>query len=428
MSVNIPATDQPRIVVVGGGFGGLQVIKGLKNIDAQVIWIDKNNYHNFQALLYQVATAGLEPDSIVYPLRKIIKKYKNTIFRMTEVLAVRPDENCLETTIGRISYDYLVLASGSNPNFFGKEDIQKHAVPMKTVPQALDLRSLILQNFEKALEIDQAQEREKLMNFVIVGGGPTGVEMAGALGELKHHILPKDYPDLDFKKMQIHIIEMKDRLLSFMPVDLSRSAERFLKKFDINIWLNTQVIAYDGNTALLSNGKKLEASTMIWTAGVMGEVIPGLKPEVILPLNRIKVDVFNKVEGSPNIFAIGDVAGMITQQTLNGHPMLAPIAIQQGRHLAKNLKRLIQQKPMVPFVYRDLGVMATVGRSHAVCDLNFIKFQGFIGWFVWLFVHLMLLVGFRSKVVTFINWFWSYISYDRGLRLIIRPYKKLNKE
>ena len=424
MPVNIPTTNKPRIVVIGGGFGGLQVVRNLKSVEAQVVWIDKENYHTFQPLLYQVATSGLEPDSIAYPLRQVIKKQDNAVFRMTEVLNIKPAEKCIETAMGQIFYDFLVIAAGAKTNYFGMVDIQRNAIPMKSLPQALDVRSFILGNLEKAYQTDSVKERDSLMNFVIVGGGPTGVEMAGALGELKHHILPRDYPDLELSKMQIHIIEMQNRLLGSMSIQASKSAQQFLEKSVINIWLNTCVKSYDGSTLILSTGKKLCATTVIWTAGVAGAVIPGLKDDAIFKGNRIRVDQFNRVKGYPNIFAIGDIAAMITDKVPEGYPMLAPVAIQQGRHLAKNLKKLIHDQPLRPFVYRDLGVMATIGRNHAVCDLKFMKCQGVFGWFIWLVVHLLLLIGFRNKLVTFLNWAWSYFSYDRSLRLIIRPYKR----
>lgn len=258
------------------------------------------------------------------------------------------------------------------------------------------------------------------MNFVVVGGGPTGVEMAGALGELKLHVLPHDYPELNFNHMQIHVVDMEDRLLRAMSVEASRSAEKFLKKFDINLWLKTKVVSYDGKVLTLSNGKMIFADTVIWAAGVTGAVIPGLKDEVLLRGNRIKVDCFNKVNGYENIFAVGDIACMINEKYPQGHPMLAPIAVQQAKNLARNLEVSFKGQPMRPFVYKDLGVMATVGRNHAVADLSFVKFQGIFAWFVWLFVHLMSLVGFRNKIVAFVNWAWNYFSYDRGLRLIIR--------
>ena len=424
MPVNIPTTNKPRIVVIGGGFGGLQVVRNLKSVEVQVVWIDKNNYHTFQPLLYQVATSGLEPDSIAYPLRQVIKKQDNAVFRMTEVLNIKPEENCIETGMGQVFYDFLVIAAGAKTNYFGMDDIQRNAIPMKSLPEALNVRNCILGNLEKAYQTDCVEERDSLMNFVIVGGGPTGVEMAGALGELKHHILPQDYPDLELSKMQIHIIELQDRLLGSMSIRSSKGAQEFLEKFGINIWLNTSVNSYDSTILNLSTGKQLCATTVIWTAGVAGTVVPGLKHDAIFKGNRIRVDHFNRVKDYPNIFAIGDIAAVITDEVPQGYPMLAPVAIQQGRHLAKNLNELIHDKPLRPFVYRDSGHMATIGRSYAVCDLKFMKCQGVIGWFLWLFVHLIHLIGFRNKLVTLINWAWNYLSYDRSLRLIIRPYKK----
>lgn len=424
MPVNIPTTSQPRIVIIGGGFGGLELAKRLKGLNAQIVLIDKNNYHTFQPLLYQVATAALEPDSIIYPLRKIFKHQPNVIFRMAEVLQIKLEAKRIETSIGEIFYDYLVLAMGTKTNFFGMQDVERNAMRMKSVPQAMELRNLILESFEKALLTNDVQEHERLMTFTVVGGGPTGVETAGALGELKKIVLPKDYPELDFRRMQIHVVEMNDRLLGTMSESASQSAERFLENFGINIWLKIKVTSYDGNVVSLSNGKRLFTSNVIWTAGVTGALIAGLKAEVILPGNRLKVDAHNRVESHNNIFAIGDIAAMITEKTPKGHPMLAPVAIQQARLLAKNLRRVMDNKPLSPFHYRDMGMMATVGRNHAVVDFHWIKFHGVLGWFIWVFVHLMVLVGFRNRVVALVNWAWNYFSYDRGLRLIIRPFKQ----
>ncbi len=425
MPVNITVTSKPRIVIIGGGFGGIELVKKLKNEDVQVVLLDKNNYHTFQPLLYQVATGGLEPDSIAYPLRKIFKAQPNLIFRMAEVLSIIPERNSIETSIGEITYDYLVIATGSKTNFWGMEDMKKNAVDMKTIPQSLELRNLVLQSFEKALLTVDLEERDSLMTFVVVGGGPTGVETAGALGELKNHILPRDYLELDMHKMQIHIVEKEHRLFSAMSQKSSIKGEEFLKRFNVNVWLNTGVVSYDGKTIVLANGKQLLSQTVIWAAGVAGALIPGLQPESTIG-NRFKVDHYNRVEGYENIFAIGDVAAMITEKNPRGHPMLAPVASQQGKHLAKNLKSLLRKKKIIPFEYRSLGVMATIGRNRAVVELPFVKFQGFFAWFVWMFVHLMALVGFRNRVVVFVNWMWSYFSYDRGLRLIIRPFRRSN--
>ena len=420
----IPVENYPRIVIIGGGFAGITLAKTLKNKKVQILMLDKNNYHTFQPLLYQVATAGLEPDSIAYPIRKIFKGQSDFIFRMAEVLNIRPETNSIETSIGKIDFDYLVIASGSKTNFYGLEDMKANAVPMKSVPEALDLRSLILQNLEKALLTSDIKERERLMNIVVVGGGPTGVEIAGALGELKKHILPSDYPELDTRQMHIYLIEALDRLLISMSIDASKKAVDFLEELGINVWLNTGVKSYDGSNIILTNGKTLTTHNLIWSAGVMGATIQGINENLITHGNRIKVDYFNRLEGSKNIFAIGDVAAMISKEFPNGFPMLAPVAIQQAENLATNIIKLINKEEMKPFVYIDKGSMATVGRNKAVADLPNFKSQGVFAWFIWCFVHLMFLVGFRNKAVVFVNWVWSYFSYDRGIRLIIRPYKK----
>jgi NADH dehydrogenase len=424
MPVNIPTTSQPRIVIIGGGFAGIELAKGLKHAEAQIVLIDKNNYHTFQPLLYQVATAALEPDSIAYPFREIFKRQDNFIFRMAEVLKVNPEQHVVETSIGEINFDYLVIATGSDTNFFGMKDFADKALAMKSITEALDLRHVILGNFERALLTADLKEREELMNIVVVGGGPTGVEMAGALGELRIHILPHDYPELDFRQMQIHVIDLSDRLLRTMSVESSRSAEKFLKRFDVHLWLQTSVQGYDGKILTLSNGKSILSNTVIWAAGVKGAQIPGLKEESIGKGSRIKVDSSNRVQGYEHIFSIGDIAMIISNELPQGHPMLAPVAIQQAKCLAKNLIRMMHHQTLKPFVYKDPGVMATVGRNNAVVDLPFIKFQGVLGWLTWVFVHLMTLVGFRNKIVAFVNWMWNYFSYDRGLRLIIRPFRK----
>ncbi len=425
MSVNIQITSKPRVVIIGGGFGGLELAKCLRQSKAQVLLIDKNNYHTFQPLLYQVATAALEPDSIAYPFREIFRKNHNALFRMTEVLKLKPQENCIETSIGDITYDYLVLAMGTKTNFFNMSDVEQNALRMKTVPQAMELRNIILENFEKALLTNELKDREALMTFVIAGGGPTGIETAGALGELKSSILPHDYPELDLHKMQIHLVDMDDRLLRAMSPHASESAQKYLEKFHINIWLKTRVVTYDGASVALSNGKTLNSKNLIWAAGVTGALIDGLNPDVVLPQsNRIKVNAYNQVTGYENVFAIGDIAAMITDKTPKGHPQLAPVAMQQARLLAKNINYLLTHKSLKPFSYRDFGVMATVGRNNAVVDLRIAEFDGILGWLVWLFVHLMSLVGFRNKLVAFVNWAWSYFTYNRGLRLIIRTFQR----
>lgn len=424
MNLNIPSTQSPRLIIIGGGFGGLSIVRSLRHQEIQIVLIDKNNYHTFQPLLYQVATAGLEPDSIAFPLRKIFKHYPNLIFRMAEVLEINSEKNELKTSIGNINYDFLVIATGSKTNFFGMESFSKNAMPMKSIPEALNLRSLLLQNFEKALLTSEINAREALMNIVVVGGGPTGVETAGALGELKRHILPKDYPELDLRRMNIHLVEAAPKLLGVMSENSSEKSLHFLKQLGVNVWLNTSVKDYDGSILKTSNEKEIITNTVIWSAGVAGAIIQGLKENSVLKGNRFKVDLFNRIEGYENIFAIGDVAGMISNDFPKGHPMVAPVAIQQGQNFGQNLVRTIHKEKMLPFKYMDKGSMATVGRNRAVVDLGSVKFSGWFAWLTWLGLHLIMLVGFRNKLVVLINWFWNYLSYDRGIRLIIRPFKK----
>jgi NADH dehydrogenase len=416
-----------KIVIVGGGFGGIELAKKLRHEDVEVTILDKHNYHTFQPLLYQVATGGLEADSIAFPIRKIFKGQKNLTFRVTEVEKVIPEENRLLTTIGSISYDYLIIATGSTSNFFGQAEIEQNAMPMKSIPEALNLRSLILQNLEAALIAADKESEAKLLNFVIVGGGPTGVETAGAIAELKKHVLKNDYPELDLEKVNIYLIEGSPELLGPMSKQSQVKSQEFLAELGVTVYTNSRVQSYDGHVLTLADGMSILSSTVIWSAGVKGVVLDGLKPECTVRGNRLKVDMINKVECYQNIYAIGDVAAMISAETPNGHPGVAPAAIQQGKLLAKNLMNMIEGRPTVNFKYYDKGSMATVGRNRAVVDINKIHFQGIFAWFTWMFVHLMTLVGFRNKLVVFVNWVWSYFSYDRGTRLIIRPYIKTEK-
>ena len=422
--IDIPDSSFPRVVIVGGGFGGIQLAKSLRDKEVQVLMLDKHNYHTFQPLLYQVATGGLEPDSIAFPLRKIFKQHKNVFFRVANVEKVNAESNTIQTNIGAVQYDFLVIATGSTTNFFGNEMIENHSMPMKSIPEALNLRSLILQSFEEALLKDSINAQEALMNFVIVGGGPTGVETAGALAELKMHVLPSDYPDLDLRRMQINLVESNERILSSMSVQASEMSNAFLKEMGVVIRTNDAVVSYDGHNAVLRSGKTLETANLIWTAGVKAAVFEGLNKAEFFRGGRIKVDQYNLVNGYENIYAIGDVAAMITDEYPNAHPGVAQVALQQAKALSKNIINKINNRKLKEFKYFDMGSMATVGRNKAVVDLPYIRFQGFFAWFVWMFLHLLFLVGFRNKMVVLINWIWNYFSYDRGTRLIIRPYRK----
>lgn len=422
--MNIPHTDKKRIVIIGGGFAGISLAKKIKNLDVQLVLIDKHNYHTFQPLLYQVSTSGLEPDSIAYPLRKVLKNLNNFHFRWATVEHIDPEEQSISTSTGSLTFDYLVMATGTRTNFFGNTTIEKNAMPMKNVPQALNIRSLMLQNFEKADDCEDIEERRALLNFCIIGAGPTGVELAGAFAELKNHVFPRDYRHLNVSEMQIHLFEGASRVLPPMSQKASKKAIQFLNKLGVIVHLNTIVQDYDGDTVILKNTETMRTKNFIWTAGVTGATINGFESDKLVErLNRFKVNDFNQVDGYRNIFAIGDIAYMQTAEYPKGHPQVAQPAIQQGGHLAKNLKNLLSGKQMKAFKYNDKGTMATVGRNKAVVDLKHAKFGGFFAWFIWMFVHLMALVGFRNRVVVFFNWAYNYINFDKAARLIVRPYK-----
>jgi len=423
--MNIPQSNLPRIVIIGGGFAGVNLVKTLANKNVQVVLIDRHNYHTFQPLLYQVSSSGLEPGSIAYPLRKIIKKHDTTFFRLAEVEQILPESNEIITSIGNLSYDFLVVATGTKTNYFGNKAIETNSMPMKSVPQALDIRSLILENFENAAIAQTKEEREAFLNFVIVGAGPTGAELAGAIAELKNNILPRDYHDLNPDDMHIHLLEGAGRVLPPMSKHASKKALKFLNKLGVKVHCNTFVKHYDGKTVTTNSDLVLESETLIWAAGVTGAPVQGLKADVILErLNRYTVNQFNQIEGYTNVFALGDIALMATDAYPKGHPQVAQPAIQQGKLLGKNLLRLLENKPMKPFVYRDKGSMATIGRNKAVVDLKHYRFGGFFAWFIWMFVHLMSLVGFRNRIMVLFSWTYSYINFDKAARLIIRPYKK----
>lgn len=422
--MNIPRNGKKRVIIIGGGFAGICLAKSLRKSDYQLVMIDRQNYHAFQPLLYQVSTAGLEPDSIAYPIRKILKRHKNFHFRLATVTGIEPETTTINTDIGSLSYDYLVIATGTRTNYFGNTSVEQNAMPMKSVPQALNIRSLTLQNFERADQSNDVEERRALLNFCIVGGGPTGVELAGAFAELKRHVFPKDYKHLDIDEMKIHLFEGAERVLPPMSEIASRKSLEFLQRLGVQVHLKTLVKDYDGDILTMDNGRTMRTKNFIWTAGVTGAALPGIKAESLNErLNRYMVNRFNQVKGYPKIFAVGDIAYMETDAYPKGHPQVAQPAIQQGRLLAKNLRALEAGKSMKPFKYRDKGSMATIGRNKAVVDLPNWSFGGIFAWFIWMFVHLMSLVGFRNRVIVFFNWVYNYINYDKAARLIVRPFK-----
>jgi NADH:quinone dehydrogenase len=419
--LNIPMTNLPRVVIVGAGFAGINLAKGLDSSKMQVILLNKTNYHSFQPLLYQVATAGLEPDSIAHSVRSIFKKENHFYFRIADVQKIDATQNMIITDLGSISYDHLVIATGSETNYYGNANIQKYSMAMKTVPEAINMRSLIIQNLEAALLTNDLEERNSLMNFVIVGGGPTGVELAGAFAELKRHVLPTDYPDLDIRRMNVHLIQAMPSLLVGMSEKSGEKAKKYLEKMGVTIWFDTIVSDYDG-VNVKTNKQNFQTRTLIWTAGVKGAIIEGL-PQESQAGGRFLVNEYSEVKGFTNIYAIGDIACMVSEKYPKGHPMVAQPAIQQGRLLAKNITRKLKNKSLKPFVYWDKGSMATVGRNKAVVDLGKMRFSGWFAWLLWMFIHLAFLVGFRNKIVALVNWIIQYFQYNKGVRLIIRPYK-----
>jgi NADH dehydrogenase len=424
MPVNIPETAQKRIVIIGAGFGGLKLAQQLVGSGYQIVLIDKNNYHQFQPLFYQVATAGIEPSSILFPLRKIFQKQKDVYIRVAEVYSVDPNKKELQTSLDTVWYDYLVICTGVNSNFFGMKNMEEYAIPMKSASEAMALRNRLLQSFEKAVTLRDQNARKSLLNVIVVGGGPTGVEVAGAIAEMKKFVLPKDYPDLNFDVMQITLVEGLPALLGGMSEHASEKALIYLKRLGIKVMLNTRVTDFDGNTITFSDNTKIETKTVIWAAGISGVIPAGFPNETISRGNRILVDDYNKVKGFEDIFAIGDVSLMLTPGFPSGHPQVAQVAIQQGRNLSLNFMLMRRNTMLKPFKYIDRGSMATIGRNRAVADLPFIKFSGFIAWLTWMFVHLMAIVGVKNRLLIFINWMWNYITYDQSLRLILWASKK----
>lgn len=424
MPVNIPETGQLRVVIVGAGFAGLRLARKLYKNDFQVVLIDRNNYHQFQPLFYQVASSGLEPSSISFPLRKAFQKAKNVFIRVAEVKKINRAQKIIETNLGTAWYDYLVIATGATTNFFGVDSFEKFSIPMKSTQEALYLRNKLLENFETAVTLRDREEIERLLNIVVVGGGPTGVEVCGALAEMKKFVLPKDYPEFDFNILRITLIEGTGQLLPGMSKQAGDKAFEYLEEMGVEVKLNHIVKRYNGKEIEMADRDNLKARTLIWAAGVRGQMPEGIRQESIGAGNRLIVNRFNQLAGFDDIFAIGDIAFMETEKYPKGHPQVAQVALQQASLLAENLKNKEEHKQLVPFEYRDKGAMATVGRNRAVVDLPKFKFSGFPAWMVWMFVHLMSIVGVKNRLVIFINWLWNYLTYDQSLRLILRPASK----
>ncbi|SDE96879.1 NAD(P)/FAD-dependent oxidoreductase [Chitinophaga filiformis] len=428
LTLNIPPTTKPRVVIVGAGFGGLNAAKTLPDDKFQVVLFDKHNYHTFQPLLYQVASAALQPDAIAGPLRNLFHNTKDFHFRMLRVLSVDPLTNTVNTSAGTLQYDYLIISSGARTNYFGNENMQRFALPLKTIPDALNMRSHLMQIFEWASLNANPELKEHMLNIVLVGAGPTGVEMAGAFSELRRYVLPKDYPILDFSKMKIYLLEGLDRVLPPMHPKSSARAQRYLEKMGVIIKLNAMVQDYDGETITLKSGEQIKSFFVVWSAGVMGEVLAGI-PKEWTERGRILTDPFCRAIGSTNIFAIGDIATMKLEDYPRGHPGVAQPAIQMGKYLGKNLFALHRDETVKPFKYFDKGSLATVGRGKAVADLpGDIHLGGRLAWYIWLFVHVNFLVSFRNKLLVMTNWIWNLFTFDKGNRLIIRPYIRKGDE
>jgi len=420
-----------KIIIVGGGFGGLKLARELNNkAGFEVYLLDKYNYHQFQPLFYQVATAGLDASNISFPLRKVFHKSNNVHFRMAEVKEIISLENKVLTDIGEFTYDILVLATGADTNFFGNEQLIANAFPMKSTVEAIQLRHRLIQNFEDALSAKNEKELNRLITVVIVGAGPTGVEMSGAIADMRRFVLPKDYPEIDFSKMKIYLLEGSPKTLGAMSEKSSYDSAKYLHKLNVIVKTNTVVKDYDGQTVTLQNGDTIESAMVIWAAGIKGNIPEGINKELIVKGNRIKVDRKNKVLGLENIYAIGDLAYMETEKYPHGHPQVASVAIQQGNLLASNLIRLEMKSHLTEdFEYFDKGTMATVGRNLAVVDIPKPKLhvKGFAAWLMWMGLHLVLLLGVKNKFAVFSNWIYNYITYDQNLRLIFKEFYRPTK-
>ncbi|MCD8183768.1 MAG: NAD(P)/FAD-dependent oxidoreductase [Bacteroides sp.] len=424
-AMNIPDKEgRKRLVIVGGGFGGLKLARKLKSDKYQIILLDKNNHHTFQPLLYQVATAGIEPSAISFPFRKIFKKRTHFHIRICEAQRVIPKDALLETSIGTLAYDYLIIATGCDTNYFGNDDIGKQTMALKNTSEALFNRNQILESFEQAQNTGNKEERKRLMTFAIVGGGATGIEPAGALAEMRKFVLPQDYPDLNINEMRIILIDGSPRLLSAFSEASSQEVAAYLRKRNVEIRLNARVVNYENNRLTLGDASTIETKNVFWVAGVKANSLQGLPPEAYGPGNRLKVDSCNRVYGHPDIFAIGDTVFMTSADYPKGHPQVVQPAIQQAGNLIKNLQRMEEGLPLRPFIYHNKGSMATIGRNHAVVELKKLRFGGFPAWAVWLFIHLMSIAGVKNRLFIFFDWMWSYFTYDPSLRIIIKPLKR----
>ena len=423
MSINIQRNQKKRVVIVGGGLGGLRLAEDLYGSGMQVVLIDKNNFHQFPPLIYQIASAGIDPSSISFPFRQIFRKRKDFYFRMAEARMVDTEKKILQTSIGKIDYDYLVLAAGATTNFFGNKNIEEWAIPMKTVPEAMGLRNALLSNFERALTCATEEERQELLNVVIVGGGATGVEIAGALSEMKRYVIPYDYPDMDSSLMHIYLIEAGDRLLAGMSQDSSKKAYNFLKSMGVDIQFGKMVTDYRDHKVIMKDGTEIPTRTFLWVSGIRANAMPGISENHLGRGFRFKVDQFNRIPGLNDVFAIGDQCLQTTDPAYpNGHPQVAQVAIQQAKNLAKNIKLINEghadDNSLTPFKYNNLGSMATIGRNKAVVEIGKFHSQGFFAWILWLVVHLRSILGVKNKMMVLLNWLWKYVSYNDSIRMI----------
>lgn len=422
MSINIQRNQKKRVVIVGGGLGGLRLAEDLYGSGMQVVLIDKNNFHQFPPLIYQIASAGIDPSSISFPFRQIFRKRKDFYFRMAEARMVDTEKKILQTSIGKIDYDYLVLAAGATTNFFGNKNIEEWAIPMKTVPEAMGLRNALLSNFERALTCATEEERQELLNVVIVGGGATGVEIAGALAEMRRYVIPYDYPDMDSSLMHIYLIEAGDRLLAGLSQESSQKAYEFLKSMGVDIQFGKMVTDYRDHKVIMKDGTEIPTRTFLWVSGIRANAMPGIDESHLGRGFRFKVDEFNRIPGVDDVFAIGDQCLQTSDAAYpNGHPQVAQVAIQQAKNLAKNLKLInqgVDSSELTAFRYKNLGSMATIGRNKAVVEIGKFRSQGFFAWVLWLVVHLRSILGVKNKMMVLLNWLWKYVSYNDSIRMI----------